>query len=186
MKSQQRGFTLLEMLVALLLLGLLMAAITGGLRLAVDTGQRLAGFGQQQSLSMVFVQRIRQLLNAALPWPDAQALVGFQGDQAAVRWVAVADGHGGDARPYLFHLFTQAGALVLESCPVMHGLTCFLPPDRQSLSATGLRLSYHTGGEWRAKWDQQTRLPSTIRLELANMPPSIISIAMGQADAVSR
>jgi general secretion pathway protein J len=174
----QAGFTLVEMLVALVLLGLVTAALMAGLRLAVDAGQHVLQSGREHQQSAIAESRLRDILGAALPWRDGTGKVAFSGTGEALDWVAVADGPQGDRRPYAFHLQLARPNPTLTLCPVLTGTACTADALTETLPAAFSALQYRQGDEWQSRWVDDQRLPSAIRLH------RIAEIGAQQADLV--
>jgi prepilin-type N-terminal cleavage/methylation domain-containing protein len=180
----QAGFTLVEMLVALVLLGLVTAALMAGLRLAVDAGQHVLQAGREHQQSAIAESRLRDLVGAALPWRDAAGKVQFAGTDDGLDWVAVADGPQGDRRPYAFHLQVARPNLTLTLCPVLTGTACATDALTETLPAAFSTLQYRQGGEWQSRWIDDQRLPAAIRLHRiaeigAQQADLVITIALG-------
>jgi general secretion pathway protein J len=92
-RPAERGFTLLELLIALTLLGLLMAALMGGLRLgarAFDVGEdRLERTSRIQITQEFLRQRIGQASPLAVARPDGDYEPAFLGEPEQVRFATL-------------------------------------------------------------------------------------------------
>lgn len=165
----QGGFTLLEMLVALMLLGLVTAAIAAGLRLAVDAGQRLTQAGQQQAHRLILETKLRDLLGSALPHH-------FSAAPDRVHWLAVADGPQGDRRPYRYQLLLTGDEAALESCPVLAPPACAGETIRETLPLSLTSVLLRQGEQWVTGWADDTHLPNAIRLQRRGLADLVMAL----------
>lgn len=185
----EQGFTLLELLVAITLLGLLMAALFGGLRLGArvwETGEtRLDASARVQ----VVQDFLRQRLAEALPLGAAVLAEGappeplFAGGLEAVRFASVLPDHLG-AGLYLMELAlaeSEGGEggrnLVLRWQPLDLGapgaLAAAEPQERILLEGIdALEIAYFGSldpslpPDWWPQWQGQDVLPGLIRVQV--------------------
>ena len=188
----QHGFTLLELLVAITLLGLLMAALLGGLRLGArvwETGEaRLDASARVQ----VVQEFLRQRLAAALPLEvvmlaeDGRPGFAFRGMPDEVRFAGALPDHLG-AGVYLLQLTLAAGGdggerrdLVLRWQPLDPAGERPDPPEPEErvllAGVEGLELAYfgaldpRAAPAWWPEWTEQDVFPGLLRVEL-RFPP---------------
>ena len=87
----QRGFTLIEMMIGMTLLGLMLILLYGGLRLGVrswDAGEKVLANASQQVVVTDFVRRQLSLVYP-LRWKnDTQETLAFSGDSHAVHFAS--------------------------------------------------------------------------------------------------
>jgi general secretion pathway protein J len=189
-RAAEHGFTLLELLAAITLLGLLMAALFGGLRLGTRVWQtadaRLEGSMRTQVVQDFIRQRLAETLPLEMgPLELADAAVAepvFVGTVEAVRFASLLPEHLG-AGVYLMELALAeagdadaTGDLVLRWRP-------FEPddPTAEEVEPEGrvllenieaLELSYFGSGDsaqppdWWQAWEGQPELPRLIRLRV--------------------
>ncbi len=199
---RQAGFTLMEVLVALTLAGLLMLLLTGGLQVGARAWQ--GGEGASEGWSRIgAVQRVlRARLQGALPLPaEDPAEVAFTGTRtgfAFVRPLAPQDRPGGLQR---LEVQLLDGTVWLDWRNLVDGSR-----RREPLleGVAELRLAYFGSGRagrapgWQGDWLHQAVLPSLVRIELrfadgrlwppfvAALPvdarPACSSLPMGCAD----
>lgn len=196
--TDERGFTLLEMIVALMLLGLVLGLVGGGAQLLRGTGDRLADrsatLGDLALLTTILQERLGDAVLLDFG-PAGSTYASFDGTPERVRFTTVtpdvaagaplvamelgaAEDDGielvltGLAAPERdFARFEEAGTLV---------------PRRFLAGAAGARLSYFgrkaraARAEWHERWQEEPRLPRAVRLELAHdrlaLPPLIVPI----------
>lgn len=187
----ERGFTLLELLIAVTLLGLLMAALFGGLRLgarAWETGeQRLNDSARLQTVQQFVRQRLAQAypLRVAQPGSRRPKLL-FHGRADAVRFATVLPEHLG-AGLYFLELTAKAAdpAPAPESVQnLVLGWRRFEPADEvidskpetyERILIEGIEaldLAYFGApqrsepAEWWQEWQDIAALPGLIRVRV--------------------
>jgi len=199
--SSPQGMTLLEVVLALTILGVVALLLTGTLRVGIrawEAGERQAG-GQQETRAVV--ELITEALAGAYPYrspsgPGAERVVLFEGDASEVRFVTTAAPLGLDAPVAPFHAVTLGkGAgdrlrvverLVPNQEPFREGTTTTL-----SRTVTDFRLQYRDAtGSWVDRWDGQSAagLPTAVRVDLAiqvagrkqDIPPLLVPIPLGK------
>jgi len=165
-RTSQAGYTLIELLVAILLLGFIGVALAGGLhfgaRVWESADNRLTTTGTIKNAQFL----LRELLSNALPKEKA-GLVIFEGTEDHIRFVAPA--------PQAFPVGGPVTAdLVGEGADLTLRLASPIDKDavRQAILVRGLgplRFSYLDASEklplWLSLWRDRTRLPDAIRIE---------------------
>ena len=189
----QHGFTLLELLVAITLLGLLMAALLGGLRLGArvwETGEARLDASTQVQVVQEF---LRQRLAAALPIEvvmlaeNGRLDSAFRGTSEEVQFAGSLPEHLG-AGVHLMQLTLAAGGddgqrrdLVLRWQPLDptgEGPEDPPEPEERVLLAgvEALELAYfgaldpREAPAWWSEWTEQDALPGLLRVQL-RFPP---------------
>lgn len=179
MKQPQRGFTLVELLVVLVLLSLVVLAMASALRTASQTEERvdarLARIDDLRTtnnfLRSVLGQVSAQKRGDAVPMGSSPFF--FTGAPDAMTWVGVMPARYGAGGRYHFRLsLTDAGALTLQYLPWVDSLT--LPnwaAAQSSVLVTGvtaLALQYQdASGEppaWAPAWSVIDRLPDRVSI----------------------
>lgn len=196
-----QGFTLLEVLVALTVLGLMFAVLTSGLRLsgryqarAQQTIERTAEFQTTHRL-------LRRLLTRAYPLAyeagDELRFV-FGGSRASVRFVALMAAYPGQPGPQLFVFeLSENDGLVLSRRPLLAGDDPFDDTyfDEDIVLVEGPisgQFSYFepgiegTEGFWRDDWTDSGSFPSLVRLSVTRngdaddpWPDLVVAVAIG-------
>lgn len=176
----QRGFTLIELVVAMAVFGLLAVLLGSGLRFGVAALERVRGASAAAVEGAAQQSLIRSLLERAQPLGDREGgTVAFAGAETELAFVAVADGRFGDGALYRFVLTTADGRAVLDRC-LADGLgldaavACVGATERMVLDAVppSLRIAYfgartpQEAPAWRPTWNDAVALPSLIRISL--------------------
>ena len=182
--SRKRGFTLLEILIAVTLLALLVALAYGTLRTAVRamrSGEALITRTDQLRTAQEF---LRRQLSHAMPLPferleDTGENRVFVADRGELRFVAPMPGHLSRGGPHVQWLTLDGDALLFDHAQ----LNGYDPADPKAgnkrepvVLLEGIRdakfefreLDPETGelGEWDSDWDDPQRLPLLVRLDV--------------------
>lgn len=176
MKSRMQGFTLLEVLLALVLLGFLLTLVTSAMLLcqrnlmASDlTMQRLDEVRAAQNF-------LRRALQQTLPlqYPDQHARVVFQGEAQWLRFAAVLPSPlGGGIRWHKVEVVGQGAARALRVSFETPARTPWGDPQSLLRDIRSVQLSYQgvdaagkrTG--WLDRWPWPQRLPGQVRIQAA-------------------
>ena len=186
----EHGFTLLELLAAITLLGLLMAVLFGGLRLGARVWEtadaRLDASSRIQIVQDFIRQRLAETLPlealAAEPAQEGGFAPLFQGTTQAVRFAGLLPEHLG-AGLYLMDLVLAdsgdaegTGNLVLRWRPfdLYDETREEVEPEERVLveNIEGLEFAYFGTNnpeqppEWREGWERQPELPRLIRIRV--------------------
>jgi general secretion pathway protein J len=171
------GFTLVELLVAILLFALLSAAAAGLLRFGVDA--RGATFSRLDTLSAT--TRTRSLLAADLgqaaarPWRDERGAShpAFAGNSSGVLLQLVRRGWRNDGAAPRASLqrveYRLAGdRLERRSWPMVDGAVAN-PPSILISGITALSMRFHSQGQWRDRWDPELpdQLPDAVEMTIS-------------------
>ncbi|MBZ0104733.1 MAG: prepilin-type N-terminal cleavage/methylation domain-containing protein [Sulfuricella denitrificans] len=192
MKScrEESGFTLLELLIGLALLGLILALMFGGLRLGIRSWDAGALASEDMARVRVFEGFVRRQLNEVYPYmwkPAGSQALAFRGDPDAIRYVGfLPAGGGGRNGLYLLNLEIERKdriqRLVLKSMPMTYETQDFtgMRGVDQTVLASGViaegveELVFgYFGAEteqseprWLTHWRDPGRLPMLVRLRV--------------------
>jgi general secretion pathway protein J len=180
--GRQDGFTLLEVLVALLVLGLLVLGLSQGVRTSLDLRQaQMRRLGNMAELDAA--QRLLRTVLSRLPLsPDGNRMVGsktapgFSGEAERIKFVGDLPTGLGPNRRADMSLSVQNGRLVLAWTPHLHEQSLAPPaPPAETALLHGIEkvdLAYWAtpaGGQtpgWQSRW-AESEPPALIRLRLA-------------------
>ncbi|MEJ2385216.1 MAG: prepilin-type N-terminal cleavage/methylation domain-containing protein [Xanthomonadales bacterium] len=182
--TRSRGFTLVEMLLALTLMSMLLALTYGGMRAATratDKGQEIL---EDSSRIRMAHQFVRQQLTQMLPLAYAQDEVNddrivFEGDRRSIRFVAPMPGYLGLGGPQVQELFFEEGENGFElvlSHALLQGFELEFLRQQEPIFLLGeisdaqfSFLARDENGEpagWTSTWDAPSQLPLAVSLEL--------------------
>lgn len=176
-RRRQPGFTLLELLVALLILGLIISGLAGGTKLGLKAlGAQSRSLATHQDLEPV--DRLLRRLVGSMALPDDKRQPGLVGDRAGfacLTHLQAAEAPGLAPRVDAVVASDNAHRLVLRWSPHLHAqrLRAGPPPSQEILleGVARLEVSYLSPDRinWLAQW-KRTDLPALIRIELI-FPP---------------
>ena len=191
-RAPQRGFTLIEVLLAFVLLALLMAGAWGGIRTAtksVQSGEALIERTNKMRVAQEFMRRdLSQALSLAL-WQDpatGESTI-FEGSPDVLTFVAQMPGYLGRGGPYVQRLSFESreGDLQLVFRHAMHnGYKAeddpLAEPEREpvvllehiSRGSFEYRALDDQGklGDWTEDWERKGALPLLVRLKIEFAP----------------
>ena len=181
---RQRGFTLLELLIGLVLLGMMLTLLFGGLRLGArswDSGDKRAGDSAQLRAIHGF---IRRELGQALPlrWKnEADTRLAFEGASGTLKFMAPLPAQVSVGGLYLLGLELENGETG-QRLIMKRALTDAAAKDFSSLEqgeksvladhVKNMAIAYFGAatpeGEpgWQDKWDDPQRLPLLVRIQV--------------------
>ncbi|MCZ6482700.1 MAG: prepilin-type N-terminal cleavage/methylation domain-containing protein [Alphaproteobacteria bacterium] len=187
---RQRGFTLLEILIAMTLLGLLMAMLFGGLRL----GTRAWEASDVRSADLARLEAVQGFIRRALTgaYPllgtgdgDAKRQIAFTGGAQAVAFTALMPAHFGVGGFYTITLAVEDGAedkrLIFRRQLYRPDADGAPPPpaagdeEKEKVLLEGISkagFSYFGAADkdetpsWRDEWREMKSLPDLVRLSL--------------------
>jgi general secretion pathway protein J len=183
------GFTLVELLVGLSLLGLISLLLFGGLRFGLRTweagGTRLAQTNEIEAAQGLLRRQLAEAQPVTSGAPEEDPPVLFQGNGESLLFVAPLPAHRGIGGGHIFSLAAEGDRgdaqlmlrwhLFREDAP---GLPLFDPKDSSPL-LTGIdsivlsyfgRPSAEARPRWLDRWDGQLGLPELVRIQVV-FPP---------------
>lgn len=179
-KRRQSGFTLIELMVSLTLLGLVVAVLAG----AVRTGLFGAGVVDERSQAIGDIRLahglIRRQLETARPviWPEGRGQrVAFDGRGEAVDFLTVISPQPGLGGPYAARLTRDGDALVLLLRLTSGDTEKFdfsRNVERTVLleGVTGIHFAYFGAtakdaiAKWQPSWTARADLPQAVRVQV--------------------
>ncbi|HEV2146394.1 MAG TPA: prepilin-type N-terminal cleavage/methylation domain-containing protein [Longimicrobiaceae bacterium] len=177
------GFTLVEVLVALVVAGLVVAGAYGVLGGAVDARDRLRAARQPVLEGAAMRGALDAWLRSAAPVEGAGPFLGVDGRSGRVPrdavWFGVPDGGALHRGPHRLHLgIDREGAgLVVEIAAIRMGQV--QQPETLAVAPgiTGMSLRYRTrrGGRelWLESWMSEDTVPDAVELRLVPAPQAV-------------
>ncbi len=173
----RNGFSLLEMLVALTILGLTLLLVTQALRFSVQAMDHMEQARTTGVVDPTARASLRRIVERALPAKDLAKQTArkddpppvlLDGTAQSLTFLSITEPLG---RVMLVRLRSTSDGLTVETCPPppVWSLTCETGWAGR-LSLPGLRngqislLDPDATGQWRSTWRRQTRLPKAIRI----------------------
>ena len=182
----ERGFTLIEVLIAITLLGMIVMMLFGGIRLGTRAWETSSDRTVENTSIEISHQIIRRLLSQAYPLADPTAIsdftggrhIEFKGDPESVTFVGLFPAHlGGGFHRFELRVKNDGGdaSLVLRWRRVSYEGDDDGATDNETIlieRIAGANFTYFgvlEGGadpDWQAVWPDRTRLPALVRLAI--------------------
>jgi general secretion pathway protein J len=174
----QAGFTLVEALVAVTLLGLLSIALTRGLRFGVDAWARGSAHSDQLSRTTVVQGLLRRVMGEAYPYFLFNRHVDFEGTSESLAFLASAPvvlGASGRSR-FRLSIAKHDGLsdLVMTSQAELAAADAPAAIEKKTLLAGTAFIEFAYFGKWRSeanaqwhdRWTGQSALPQLVRIQV--------------------
>jgi len=186
MRHPARGFTLVELLLAITLMSILLGLTYSGLRAATRSSERgeqiLAAAGELRATHQFIRRQLNQMLPLAFAETDDEQAVRvvFEGDARHIQYVAPMPGYLGSGGPQVQLMEVVNGddgeVFIQFSHALLQGFTEDRLRDRDPVillegvsSAAFEFLGRDQEGEltgWSANWEQLDQLPVAVRLDV--------------------
>lgn len=193
--AARRGFTLVEVLIALSLLSMLMLVLTGALRAAGQTEERVESrieAADAYRSAVVFLDQVLGQVSGRLVAPPdvtGQEAVFFDAQSDALTWIGVMPARVGLGGRHYMRLAREAGPageqLVLRYLPWTEAVPTsadWVGAARQPLAepaqAISLRYLHPLTGVWQPVWQvadlqsSDAQLPAAVSIELQGPSPA--------------
>ncbi|MEZ5865180.1 MAG: prepilin-type N-terminal cleavage/methylation domain-containing protein [Geminicoccaceae bacterium] len=195
--ARERGFTLVEMIVALVLLGLVLALIGAGARVLRGTGDRLTERGDSLADLALFSTLVQERLGDAVQLdfgPAGLPAAAFDGNAQRVRFLTLApDFQASEPLLAMEIVADPESGVWLGLAPLAADQKDFGVLDDVALTerrlllgdVTSMRISYFgrqkdEEAAWHEVWQDEERLPRAVRFDLDHarlrLPPVIVGV----------
>ncbi|MBV8882222.1 MAG: prepilin-type N-terminal cleavage/methylation domain-containing protein [Planctomycetaceae bacterium] len=186
---RKSGFTLVELMLAILILAIMMSIVYGVVVSTVSAAKRVEEITASSEIGPALLTRIRADLEAAFLPKEGEFFVGSKrpgggADRDRIDFISsdVAYGSENDVEEPRFHSINEVGYQVLDSrkdpnVGILYRREDFFI-DAEPLKGgrltemydrvRGFSLRYYDGKEWRADWSSKTQkgLPKAVEIEL--------------------
>jgi general secretion pathway protein J len=199
------GFTLLETVVALVLLATMLGLLFGGLRMGVRAWESGSSRGDRADQLLLTFSFVRKELTAAFPWRFKDPLsvkLAFKGERDRLRFVSMRPAEiGGGGLAFVSFEFESArqagtpGRLVMRRALAAAEAKDFEALDKAEMftlaeGVTAVQFDFF-GAEndtnkpdWSDRWDFPQRLPSHVRMRLKlgeeTLPDVVVALKLGE------
>ncbi len=171
---EQRGFTLVEVVVALTVMSLLVLATLSAVRTLGDTHSRVESTTQRLDEMRLVSQFLRNSMRQAVPLQTVNRPAGYiLGGPRELNWIAPLQGVEGVAGLQYMRLFLDGATLKIQFVPFHPALerpdwgAAKAHPLLHEVSEVALSFRETAQEPWQAQWgEQETALPQALRLQL--------------------
>ncbi len=184
----ERGFTLLELLVAISILSVIAVIVGGSLGLGVRAWERgESDIGDSQRMR-IFTEMLTQQLKSAYPYEisvDNERVVAFRGESDSI-WFVTSSTNISEGSLKWISYFTEGGALKVKEgfLPDKDVLEKISAEEGEVLDAevSGIKLEYLSPDdeEWLDSWDLDKLLPKAVRVRMDPLPEFVVYVPAGQ------
>jgi general secretion pathway protein J len=185
-RSRSSGFTLLEMMIGMVVLGLMMTVLFSGLRLGAsswDAAERRVASVAERELALRVIERQLAMALPVMHAPEGEGeppKLAFDGEGDRVTWISPLPAYRGGGGVHELELalgVTDRGEGLVLGYRLFHPDVLDAPSatDRESVllleGVTELRATYYGSledperGEWFDHWDHPESLPDLVKLE---------------------
>lgn len=179
--NKQNGFTLLEMVVALAVSGMMLALLFGGLSNSLQQWERIDTISSRNHMNYLLQRHLRTQLQQAVALTDKKEIVQFTGNRTELSFVAPLEHDNQNSGLYVYKLTQQHNAeqstLNLQISPYLASrktvvdrsekeqLTLYTGPSAIELAYASFNPDHSL--RWHKQWRKQKRLPHLVKISLA-------------------
>ncbi len=179
---REAAFTLVEILVAFVLLAVLLGVLYSSLRLGSRTASAVASSATQDQEFALTQELLRRSLENAMAVPlvesDDSYKITFDGESSRIRYISEIVGPDGKLRPYVFELaFNSWDSVVAVSYMSAEPIKAtwdqqlseqiVIADDATTLSIEYFDMTEENQGVWVSSWRNRQRMPLLVKLKLA-------------------
>lgn len=180
--NNQRGFTLLEMIVALVVSSMMLALLLGGLSNSLQQWNRIDQISSQNHRNFLLQQHLRTQLQQAIAMPDKKEIVQFFGNGTELSFIAPLEHENHNNGLFLYKLSQQHSSerstLKLKISPYLATEKSVIDRSEEEqitlyTGTTEIRLAYASFNpdhslRWHDQWQRQKALPHLVKISLAD------------------
>ncbi len=180
----EKGFTLLELLLGITILSLIAVIVGGTFRLGIRAWQRGESDVNYSQRQRILVERLSQQIRSAYPYTikiEDKRVVAFQGMPDSL-WFITSSTSPSEAGLKWVSYFTRDGSLIVNEgvIPDKKILDKVIPNEGKVLDSevSDLHFEYLSPHEkeWEESWDLTGRLPEAVKIKINQFQEFVIHI----------
>lgn len=187
--SCPRGFTLLELMISITLLGLIAVIIGSGFRLGINAWEKGEDEAEAVQTMRVLSGLLFQQLKSSHPYKmkiDDEEVVVFKGDDDSMIFVTtLSDPYTGGFK-WVRYLHKDGALLYKEGILPDKELMDNIEGDEEIVETDveEVIFQYYSNedDEWKESWDFGKKLPGAVKIDISYFQPLYINIPMGRED----
>ncbi len=186
---REKGFTLLELLIAITILSLIAVIIGSGVRLGIRAWERGEADNDTFQKIRYFSERIGRQIKSVYPYQieaDGEKVIAFRGKSDSIFFVTSSVMHSEGGFKWISYSVKDDSLMIQEGLlpdkKVMEKV--FKEGEVLDAEISELKFEYFSSKdkEWKESWDSKTDLPGAVKISLDSLPSMVIAIPLGLKD----
>ncbi len=181
------GFTLVEVIIAMLILSVVMMIIGSGFRLGIDAWERGDKETNEIQKYRVLYELMSRQIKSAYPYKmkiDEKKVVIFKGESDAIMFVTVSNDSYFRGFKWIRYSYRDGALLYKEGMlPDKKLLETISGDDEVVESKIGkIKFSYlaSDAGEMKESWDMGDSLPGAVMLKIGDFEPMLVTVPLAK------
>ncbi|MBI5212970.1 MAG: prepilin-type N-terminal cleavage/methylation domain-containing protein [Nitrospirae bacterium] len=186
---REKGFTLLELLIAITILSLIAVIIGAGIRLGIRAWERGEADNDNSQKIRYFSERFSRQVKSVYPYQieiDGEKAIAFKGKSDSIFFVTSSVAHSEGGLKWIAYFLKDDNLIVQEGDlpdkKVMEKV--FKEGEIFDSGVSELKFEYFSSKdkEWKKSWDSKTDLPGAVKISSDSLPSMVIAIPLGLKD----
>lgn len=184
---EERGFTLLELLLSLTILTIVTVIIGSGLRLGMNAWEKGDAETSETQRLRILSSMFSQQLKSVFPYMirvDDEKVFAFNGDSNSILFVTTTNDIAYGGLKWIRYEYKDGTLYYKEGLLPDKELTEHISGDEEILDAEigEVTFAYYAAheGEWKDEWDFSDSLPDAVKIKVTHFEPFQVNLAFGE------